>query len=57
MEWTKKSFEVAILAGHDLIHVDPTVDIYVNDIKIEESMNKYFRTFNLIDLNAKLGLS
>jgi tagatose-1,6-bisphosphate aldolase non-catalytic subunit AgaZ/GatZ len=26
MEWTKKSFEAAILAGYDLLHVDPTVD-------------------------------
>ena len=27
MEWIKKSFEAAIDAGYDLIHVDPTVDI------------------------------
>ncbi|MGQ9746634.1 MAG: class II D-tagatose-bisphosphate aldolase non-catalytic subunit [Candidatus Caldatribacteriaceae bacterium] len=26
MAWTKKSFEAAISAGYDLIHVDPTVD-------------------------------
>ncbi|HAX97797.1 MAG TPA: hypothetical protein DCY12_02585 [Candidatus Atribacteria bacterium] len=26
MEWIKKSFEAAIEAGYDLIHVDPTVD-------------------------------
>lgn len=26
MEWTKKSFEAAISAGYDLLHVDPTVD-------------------------------
>lgn len=26
MEWTKKSFEAAIAAGYDLLHVDPTVD-------------------------------
>jgi tagatose-1,6-bisphosphate aldolase non-catalytic subunit AgaZ/GatZ len=32
--WIKKSFEAAILAGYDLIHVDPTVDIY-NTIKID----------------------
>ncbi|MBN2347975.1 MAG: class II D-tagatose-bisphosphate aldolase, non-catalytic subunit [Bacteroidales bacterium] len=27
MDWIKKSFESAIDAGYDLIHVDPTVDI------------------------------
>jgi len=26
MEWTKRSFEAAIQAGYDLLHVDPTVD-------------------------------
>lgn len=34
MGWIKKSFKAAILAGYDLIHVDPTVDIY-NTIKID----------------------
>lgn len=34
MCWIKESFEAAILAGYDLIHVDPTVDIY-NEIKID----------------------
>jgi len=34
MSWIKKSFKAAISAGYDLIHVDPTVDIY-NPIKIE----------------------
>ncbi len=27
MKWVKKSFEAALLAGYDLLHVDPTVDI------------------------------
>ena len=45
MEWTKKSFEAAILAGYDLIHVDPTVDIFVDDIKIETVVE---RTIELI---------
>ena len=27
MDGVKKSFEAAVLAGYDLIHVDPTVDI------------------------------
>lgn len=29
MNSIKKSFEAAVLAGYDLIHVDPTVDIFV----------------------------
>ncbi len=29
MEGVKKSYEAAILAGYDLIHVDPTVDIFL----------------------------
>lgn len=35
MDWTKKSFEAAILAGYDLIHVDPTVDIFEKNITIK----------------------
>lgn len=35
MDWTKKSFEAAILAGFDLIHVDTTIDIYNEKINIE----------------------
>lgn len=27
MDWVKKSFEAAVAAGYDLIHVDPTIDI------------------------------
>ena len=29
MDGVKRSFEAALLAGYDLIHVDPTVDINV----------------------------
>lgn len=29
MDGVKRSFEAAVLAGYDLIHVDPTVDIHV----------------------------
>lgn len=35
MEWIKKSFEASIEAGYDLIHVDPTIDIFEKNIKIE----------------------
>jgi len=34
MAWIKKSFEAAIVAGYDMIHVDPTIDIF-NKIEIE----------------------
>jgi len=44
ISWTKKSFEAAISAGYDLIHVDPTVDIY-NPIKIDTVVE---RTIELI---------
>jgi len=44
MSWIKKSFEAAISAGYDLIHVDPTVDIY-NKIKIDTVAE---RTIDLI---------
>ncbi|MHB1377675.1 MAG: class II D-tagatose-bisphosphate aldolase non-catalytic subunit [Candidatus Humimicrobiaceae bacterium] len=45
MSWTKKSFEAAIMAGYDLIHVDPTVDISGESISIETVVN---RTIELI---------
>jgi len=45
MKWIKKSFEAAIMAGYDLIHVDPTVDIFSRDIKIETVIE---RTIDLI---------
>ena len=38
MDGVKKSFEDAVVAGYDLIHVDPTIDIYLDkdeNIKIE----------------------
>ncbi len=31
MDGVKKSFEEALIAGYDLIHVDPTVDIYLSE--------------------------
>lgn len=49
MNGVKKSFEDAVLAGYDLIHVDPTVDIFLEpgetiDIKVVAA-----RTVELID--------
>jgi D-tagatose-1,6-bisphosphate aldolase subunit GatZ/KbaZ len=48
MDGVKKSFEEALIAGYDLIHVDPTVDIYLNEnqnISIEVVVS---RTIELI---------
>lgn len=45
MNWTKKSFEAAILAGYDLLHVDPTVDIFKKNINIKTVVD---RTLELI---------
>jgi tagatose-1,6-bisphosphate aldolase non-catalytic subunit AgaZ/GatZ len=45
MDWIKKSFEEALEAGYDLLHVDPTVDIFAGDIKIETVVE---RTVELI---------
>jgi len=45
MSWIKKSFEAAILAGYDLLHVDPTVDLFQKDIAIETVVE---RTIELI---------
>jgi D-tagatose-1,6-bisphosphate aldolase subunit GatZ/KbaZ len=45
MNWIKKSFESAVKAGYDLIHIDPTVDIFKGEIKIEVVVD---RTVELI---------
>ena len=45
MNWIKKSFEASLLAGYDLIHIDPTVDIFDRQIKIETVVE---RTLGLI---------
>ena len=45
MSWVKKSFETAVLAGYDLLHIDPTVDIFIKNIDIKTVAN---RTLELI---------
>lgn len=45
MDWIKKSFEAAVFAGYDLIHVDATVDIYQENMRIETVVE---RTIELI---------
>lgn len=45
MDWIKKSFKASLSAGYDLIHVDPTLDIFKKTIKIETVVE---RTVELI---------
>ncbi|MCM1034321.1 MAG: class II D-tagatose-bisphosphate aldolase, non-catalytic subunit [Paludibacter sp.] len=48
MEGVKKSYEAAILAGYDLIHVDPTVDIFLPKGEIINIHTVAQRTVELI---------
>lgn len=54
MDWIKKSFEAALLAGYDLLHIDPTVDIFKKDIDIETVVE---RTIELISYVEKFRKS
>ena len=49
MNGVKKSFEDAVLAGYDLIHVDPTVDINVPKGEVIDINVVVRRTVELID--------
>jgi sugar/nucleoside kinase (ribokinase family) len=53
MEGVKKSFEDAIKAGYDLIHVDPTVDIFVPAGEIIDIKVVAQRTVELIRHSEK----
>lgn len=68
MNAIKKSFEEAIVAGYDLIHVDPTVDIFIPegstiDIRVVAERTadlinhaeKYRRTLGLPDISYEVG--
>ena len=48
MEGVKKSYEAALLAGYDLIHVDPTVDIFLPKGEIIDIHVVASRTVELI---------
>ncbi|MCK5568031.1 MAG: class II D-tagatose-bisphosphate aldolase, non-catalytic subunit, partial [Actinomycetia bacterium] len=45
MNWVKKSFRASLSAGYDLIHIDPTIDIFEKTLKIETVVE---RTVELI---------
>jgi D-tagatose-1,6-bisphosphate aldolase subunit GatZ/KbaZ len=49
MVWIKKSFESAIEAGYDLIHIDPTVDITLTPGEIIQIETVAKRTLELIE--------
>lgn len=49
MDWVKKSFEAAVDAGYDLIHVDPTIDITLNKGEIIDINIVADRTLELIE--------
>lgn len=49
MESIKKSFEEAVKAGYDLIHVDPTVDIFIKKGEIIPIDVVALRTIELIE--------
>jgi len=48
MAGVKKSFEDAVLAGYDLLHVDPTVDIYIGKDEVIDIRVVAERTVELI---------
>jgi tagatose-1,6-bisphosphate aldolase non-catalytic subunit AgaZ/GatZ len=50
MDWIKKSFSSSLSAGYDLIHVDPTIDIFEKNLKIETVVE---RTVELIEETEK----
>jgi tagatose-1,6-bisphosphate aldolase non-catalytic subunit AgaZ/GatZ len=64
MNWVKRSFEAAIDAGYDLIHVDPTVDItlpkgeIINiDVVAERTLELIEHTENYRRTNSKPRIS
>jgi len=52
-DWVKKSFEAAVDAGYDLIHVDPTIDITLNKGEIINIDVVADRTIDLIEHTEK----
>jgi len=68
MEWVKKSFEAAVDAGYDLIHVDPTIDITLpvgeiinidlvadRTIELIEHTEKYRKSRGLARISYEVG--
>lgn len=68
MDSVKKSFEAAIEAGYDLIHVDPTVDIFISEeetidirivaqrtVELMKHAEDYRRTHNYPMISYEVG--
>lgn len=55
MSWIKKSFEAALLAGYDLLHIDPTVDIFSGQIKIETVVDRTIELISHIENFRKIN--
>ena len=53
MNWVKKSFEAAVDAGYDLIHVDPTIDITLKHGEVIDINKVVDRTIELIEHTEK----
>jgi len=54
IRWVKKSFEAALEAGYDLLHIDPTVDIFVGQIKIETIVERTIELISHVEKFRKL---
>lgn len=57
MSWVKKSFEAAVDAGYDLIHVDPTIDINLNHGEVIDIDVVVDRTVELIEHTEKYRIA
>jgi D-tagatose-1,6-bisphosphate aldolase subunit GatZ/KbaZ len=57
MDWVKKSFEAAVDAGYDLIHVDPTIDITLKKDEIINIDLVADRTIELIEHTENYRIS
>ena len=68
MDGVKKSFEEAVKAGYDLIHVDPTVDIHLNEnqnisidvvvsrtIELIKHVEEFRRKNNILPISYEVG--
>jgi len=55
MNGVKKSFEAAVLAGYDLIHVDPTVDIVARTVELISHVEKFRKERGLPAISYEVG--
>lgn len=53
MESCKRSYEVDILAGFDVIHLDPSIDIHKTDVSQEELLERLFELYQFCESVAR----